>query len=153
MEIKDNIKASGALSIIVTDQFGNIKDFRQLKNLVVNTGFGFITSRMIGVSKNVMSHMGVGSNTTAAAAGNTDLGNLLGVRKALDSAVVTGVNSESVTYTCTFGAGEGTGAITEAGIFNAVVAGDMLCRTVFAVVNKGALDSMVVTWSITAAAA
>ena len=43
----------------------------------------------------------------------------------------------------------GTGAITEAGILNAASAGTLLCRTVFSVINKGASDSMTVTWTIT----
>jgi len=48
-----------------------------------------------------------------------------------------------------FGAGEGTGSITEAGIFNASSSGTLLCRTVFSVVNKGASDSMTITWTVT----
>ena len=44
---------------------------------------------------------------------------------------------------------DGTGAITEAGIFNASTGGDMFARTKFAVVNKGAADSMTITWTIT----
>ena len=42
-----------------------------------------------------------------------------------------------------------TGAITEAGIFNALTAGTMLCRTTFPVVNKAAGDSIVITWVVT----
>lgn len=52
----------------------------------------------------------------------------------------------------TFNPGEGTGAVTEAGVFNAATAADMLCRTVFAVVNKAATDTMVITWTITLSA-
>ena len=44
---------------------------------------------------------------------------------------------------------DATGAVTEAGIFNAASGGTMLCRTVFSVVNKGADDSLSVTWTIT----
>lgn len=40
---------------------------------------------MTGTSKNVMSHMALGSGTTAAAAGQTDLVSILGSREALDS--------------------------------------------------------------------
>jgi hypothetical protein len=54
-----------------------------------------------------------------------------------------------VTYVATFGPGVGTGAIVEAGIFNAASSGTMLCRTVFSVVNKGADDAMTITWQIT----
>jgi hypothetical protein len=39
--------------------------------------------------------------------------------------------------------------VVEAAIFNAASAGTMLCRTTFAVVNKGANDGMSITWTIT----
>jgi hypothetical protein len=51
----------------------------------------------------------------------------------------------------TFGAGQSTGAVTEAGIFNDATAGTMLCRTVFDVINKGALDTLVITWKVAVA--
>jgi hypothetical protein len=54
-----------------------------------------------------------------------------------------------VTYVASFGAGTGTGAVTEAGILNASSGGTLLCRTEFSVVNKGANDSMSITWTIT----
>ena len=92
-----------------------------------------------------MSHMGIGTGSTAAAAGDTALGSQ-SVRSALTT---TTVNTNEVTYVATFSAGSGTGAITEAGIFNASSSGTMLCRTVFSVVNKGASDSMTITWTVT----
>jgi len=89
--------------------------------------------------------MAIGSGTTAAAAAQTTLVTELG-RVALGSGTATGTK---VTYVANFPAGTGTGAVTEAGVFNAVSAGTMLCRTVFAVVNKGADDAMSITWEIT----
>lgn len=152
MNTNEMLKLSGRLSIVVKGEDGQIKDQREVKNLVVNTGLAYIISRMVGTAKNVMSHMAVGSNNTAAAAGDTALGSQLGSRKALDSTTIAGSNNEQVVYVTTFAAGEGTGAITEAGIFNASTSGDMLCRTVFSVVNKGASDSMIITWTITLSA-
>jgi len=152
MNANENLKLSGSLSIVIKSEDGQIKDQREVKNLVVNTGLAYIVSRMVGTAKNVMSHMAVGSGSTAAAGGDTALGTQIGARKALDSTTIQGSNNEQVRYIATFAAGEGTGAVTEAGIFNASSAGDMLCRTVFAVVNKGASDSMVITWTITLSA-
>jgi hypothetical protein len=54
-----------------------------------------------------------------------------------------------ITYACTYPAGAHTAAITEAGIFTAITSGTMLARTVFPVVNKGALDSMTISWAVT----
>lgn len=148
----ETLRSRGRLSIVITDQYGQTKEKREVDNLVVNAGLAYITSRMVGVAKTVMSHMAVGSGTATAAAANTDLGNLLGSRKALTSTTISGANNESVVYVGTFNPGEGTGAVTEAGIFNAASSGDMLCRTVFAVVNKAATDTMVITWTITLSA-
>jgi hypothetical protein len=90
--------------------------------------------------------MAVGTDNTATAAGNTALGVQLGSRVSLTSTTVT---TNQIAYVATFGVGVGTGALTEAGIFNASTSGTMLCRTVFAVINKGANDTMTITWTIT----
>lgn len=150
---KENLKLSGALSIVLTDKNGNVKDQREVNNLVVEAGLAYIISRMVGTDKAVMSHMALGSGTTAAAGGQTDLVTLLGAREGIDTTTITGSNNEKVQYVAAFEAGDATGAVTEAGIFNASTGGDMLCRTVFDVVNKAADDTMVITWVITLAAA
>jgi hypothetical protein len=147
--INEKLKLSGALNIVLTDKKGNVKETREVKNLVVNTGLAYIISRMVGTTKDTMSHMALGAGTAAAAPGQDDLTSLLGAREALDSTTITGTNNEKVQYICTFEPGDGTGAVTEAGIFNAASGGDMLCRTVFPVVNKAADDQMAVTWTIT----
>ena len=150
--INENLKLSGQLNIVLKDKAGIIKDERTVKNLVVNKGLEYIASRMKDASKGVMSHMGLGSGTTAAAASQTDLVTLLGSREAIDSTTIAGSNNEKVVYVSAFEAGDATGAVTEAGIFNAASSGDMLCRTVFSVVNKAADDTMSVTWTITLSA-
>jgi hypothetical protein len=150
--INENLKLSGQLNIVLKDKAGNIKDQREVKNLVVSAGLAYIASRMKDTTKGAMSHMALGSGTTAAAASQTDLVGLLGSREALDSTSISGSNNEKVVYVASFEAGDATGAVTEAGIFNAATSGDMLCRTVFSVVNKAADDTMSVTWTITLSA-
>tara|TARA_R110000737_G_scaffold347086_1_gene377883 strand:+ start:4297 stop:4746 length:450 start_codon:yes stop_codon:yes gene_type:complete len=144
--INDNLKLRGDVAIVLKDKNGNIKETREINNLVVTTGLTFICSRMAGTSAGVMSHMALGSGTTSPAAGQTDLVSILGSREALDSGTA---SSNTITYVSSFEAAEGTGAVTEAGIFNASSSGTMLCRTVFPVVNKQADDTMSVTWIIT----
>ena len=144
--LNENLKLRGDVALVLKDKNGNVKEKREINNLIVSAGLEFICSRMAGTSANVMSHMALGSGTTAAAAGDTDLGSILGSREALDSSTA---SSNTITYVSSFEAGEGTGAVTEAGIFNAASGGDMLCRTVFSVVNKEADDTMSVTWTIT----
>ena len=139
------LKASGALRVVVTGKDGKVKEEHEFKNLVVTVGKNFVASRMVGTAASVMSHMAIGSDNTPAAVGQTTLGAQLG-RVSLASGTAT---ANVVTYTATFPAGTGTGAVVEAGIFNDGTAGTMLCRTVFAVVNKGADDAMSVTWTVT----
>ena len=143
--VNDTIKATGNVSIKLYDEAGNIKDERTIKNLVVNVGKTFIASRMIGTASAVMSHMAIGSSSAAPAGPDIGLGGELG-RTALSGSTSSGA---VVTYTASFPAGVGTGAIVEAGIFNASSSGTMLCRTTFAVVNKGANDGMSITWTVT----
>ena len=145
----ENLKLSGQVDIVLRDKNGNVKEERTEKNLVVTTGLGYIASRMKDASATAMTHMALGSGTTAAAAGQTDIVTLLGAREALDSTTVT---ANAVAYVASFEAGDATGAVTEAGIFNASTSGTMLCRTVFSVVNKAADDTMTVTWTITVSA-
>lgn len=152
MKTLEDLSVKGRLNIVLRDKHGNVKEEREVDNLVVNAGLAYIISRMVGVSQAVMSHMALGSGTTAAAAGQTDLVTLLGAREALDSTTIAGANNNQVVYVSSFEAGDATGAVTEAGIFNAATGGTMLCRTVFAVVNKGADDAMTVTWTITLSA-
>lgn len=146
--IQDLIEMRGDVTVNLFDKDGNVKDSRQIKNMVVTAGKEFIAASMLKTTTNTpvaMSHMALGSNNTAAAVGNTALGSELG-RAALASAAASGA---VVTYTATFGPTVGTGAVVEAGVFNASSAGTMLCRTVFSVVNKGVDDTMSITWQIT----
>lgn len=150
--INDKLKMTGDVSLVLKGPDGQVKETREIKNLVVRAGLAYVISRMVGTAKAVMSHMALGSGTVAADAADTDLGSILGSREALDSTTISGTYNEKVIYVASFEAGDATGAVTEAGIFNASSSGDMLCRTVFAVVNKGANDSLTVTWTITLAA-
>lgn len=147
MKIKDDLKISGELAIIVTDKNGHIKQSMKVPNLVVTTGKQYIASRMAGTADAVMSHMAVGSGTTAANANNTTLGNELG--RAGSPLFLFQASGNTITATATFVDGVGTGAISEAGIFNDALGGTMLCRTVFPVVNKQASDTIAITWTIT----
>jgi hypothetical protein len=148
--LNDSLKLKGRVGIVLKDKDGNVKETREIDNLVVDAGLDYIASRMEGTSSNVMSHMALGSGTTAAAAGDTDLESILGSRELLDSTTVT---DNAVQYIASFEAGDGTGAVTECGLFNASTGGSMLCRTVFSVVNKLDDDSMSITWTVTISAA
>lgn len=119
---------------------------QKIPNLVVTTGKNYVASRMKDTTKAAMSHMAVGTGSSAAAAGDAALGSEV-ARVALTSSTV---SSNAITYVASYPAGTGTGALTEAGVLNASSSGDLLCRTVFGVLNKGANDTVLITWEITA---
>jgi len=148
-------KASGRLKISVTDANGVEKDRREINNLVVDVGLEYIISRMVGTDKNVMTHMAVGTDDNLTDAETfTDLGSTLDDRNGLTSTTIVdlgdGVNN-SVRYNAAWFAGDATGAIVEAGIFNSgtIGQGDMLARTTFPVINKGPDDVLAIEWTIT----
>ena len=138
--LHDNFNMIGHLSIAINDEV-----VQEVPNLVVTDGKEYVASRMKDTTKAAMSHMAIGTVSTAAAASDSALGGQVN-REALTSVTVAGT---TITYIATFGAGSGTAAITEAGLFNQSSAGDMLCRTVFAVINKGQNDAMTISWSVT----
>lgn len=150
--INELIKAKGVVSFVLTDENGNVKETQE-NNLVVSTGLAFIAQSMLKTTTNspaAMTHMAVGTGSTAAAAGQTAL-ITESARVALTSStnVTTTVTNDAIQYVATFNPGTATAAITEAGIFNAASAGTMLARVAFAVINKGALDTLTITWKIT----
>jgi hypothetical protein len=141
--INDGFNLKGKVEVRLNDEV-----VREIDNLVVTTGKGFVAASMLKTTSNspaAMTHMAIGSNTTDPAAGDTTLGTELG-RVALTSAEVSGA---VVTYIATFPAGTGTGAVVEAGILNASSAGTLLCHTEFDVVNKGSADAITITWTVT----
>ena len=137
--LNDGLKLTGKLSIAINDEV-----VQEVPNLVVTAGKNYVADR-IKNNSTVMSHMAIGTGSTAAAAGNTALGS----ESASTALTSSTVRDNEIVYVDTFAAGTCTGAITEAGIFNASSGGTMLCRTVFSVVNKGASDAMTITWTVT----
>ena len=137
--IYDDLKLTGALTIALNDVI-----VQETENLVVTAGKDWVADRMNNANT-VMTHMAVGTGTNAAAAGDTTL-QTENDRNSLTSTTVT---NNAIAYVATWAAGDATAALTEAGILDAASGGDLLARTVFSVVNKGAADSMTITWTIT----
>lgn len=149
MQSLDNFKMKGSMTAVLTREDGSTETYLR-DNIIVNVGFDFIADA-IGKSAsrpNVMNAIAVGTGTTAAAAAQNALVSELS-RVAATYAHTAG--TKVFTFVATFGAGVGTGAITEAGVFNSTtaVSGTMLDRVVFDVINKGAADTLQVTFTFT----
>lgn len=146
-ESNDDLRVKGSFEGLLLRGNGDVECVRK-DNLIVDVGFKFVADALCLVSSrpSVLSHIAVGSGTTAPAAAQTALTTEM-LRKA--AAYSYNASTKVVTLTTTFNAGEATGAITEAGILNAATAGILLDRLVFPVINKGAADTFVATFTIT----
>ena len=147
MDVQQGVKMHGSMVAVLTKANGDhevtLKD-----NIIVSAGFDFICDAIGKAASRpaVMSHIGVGTGTTAAAEAQTALVTQL-LRQAATYAHTAG--TKVFTYTTTFAKGVATGAITEAGVFNAATGGSMLDRVVFPVINKGDDDTLEITFTFT----
>lgn len=145
--VREEVGVRGHLLIEVHDEHGALKDLVEVANLVVTTGKAHIADALSSSpGQGAMSHMAVGTGTGAPAAGDTTLGTEID-RNALTSRTDA---TNVVTYVGSWAAGDATNsAITEAGIFNASSSGTMLARAKFTAIDKGASDTLTITWTVT----
>ena len=142
----NSINPIGDVTLVLRDVDGNIKEKQEFHNLVVTTGCEIIASQLSDGLIAKPNYMAIGSGTVEPK--KTD--KALGAELHRNQFTVNGNrNGAQVTYKAVFGAGEGTGAVTEVGIFNAETDGTMLNRATFAVVNKAPTDSLEITWNLT----
>lgn len=145
---KEGFKAKGVVTYRLFDAQGRLKDVRIADNAIVDDGFDYICNAMADNPQPApMEFIAIGDSAVAVTAADSALGNELH-RKI--GAYVHTLGTKIYTLEATFTAGEGTGAVVESGQFNlATIGGIMLNRQTFAVINKGAADSLQVTWQIT----
>lgn len=142
--IKQGIKMKGRVCIEILRANGEVER-DEFDNLIVTTGKNHAAARLGNSPPTAMNSIAVGTGTNAPAAGDTALQTEL----YRESCSVT-PSTNTVQYSATLAPGEGTGALTEAGIFNQnTLGGTMLSRVIFSVKNKAAGDTMTITWTIT----
>lgn len=143
----ENLKATGKVQIQRFNSVGLLVEEHNVSNLVVTAGKNYIAAKMVATTNTPvsMTHMGIGTGTSTPGVADTALGTQTG-RVSLSGSTV---STNTITYTASFPAGTGDGAITEAGVFNAASGGTMLCRTTFPVVTKAAGDTIAITWVVT----
>lgn len=128
--------------VVLRDKAGNIKDERNIHNTVTTSGkYGIADQIIASPALGKPTHMAVGTGTPAA--------NALGVeadRNALTSKTRT---LAVITMVGDWAAGDGTGALTEAGIFDASSAGNMWLSQSFAAINKLVADTLSISWTLT----
>jgi len=128
---------------------GKIVEVREFGNSVPTIGFQLLCKAtggdVAGAGTPGAKYIAIGTGVAAPAAANTALGGEL-ARGLGSFAFPTG--SAYYTMQKNFPAGTGTGAVTESGCLNKTAAGALLNRGTFAVINKGASDTLRMTWKI-----
>lgn len=128
---------------------GELKQQESVENTVTTLAHDMMADQLDDSPTIVLpGWMEVGTGTGQDAADSVLAAYISGSRTAITSSTAT---AEDVVMVCTFGAGVGTGAITEAGVFNVVTQNttDLLLVASFAEINKGADDSLIITWTLT----
>ncbi len=144
---KESIKLAGAFKVELFDKDMKLKESRDVKNTIVTVGKNFLAAWLAAASQagQFMDYQGLGTGTTGATVGDTDLETPLATRIQGSLSSSGAVLSNEVT----FGPGVNTGAITEAGLFSVNVAGTLFARQVFGIKTKDAGDTLTITWEIT----
>jgi len=138
--MKDQINLVGEVQILKNGEV-----VLEKKNLIVQVGKNFLANAVINASSPFVA-IAIGTGTTPADISDTTLETEIARTAFTTSSVAANVVSLSNTYP----AGTGTGTITEAGIFtNATSGGTMLSHIVFSSIGKGALDTLMINWTIT----
>lgn len=150
---KDGIRLRGDLEIVRWGKDGKLIDYKLLENIITDVGCAWIADQCSDGGQAAMKYMAVGTKTQAPAGGNTKLVGELdrNVMSGSAPSQLTGANDHKFQCKGTWAAGDATGALTEAGVLNHSTVGSMLCYVTFSVINKGAADSLTITWTISVA--
>lgn len=145
----DKVKMKGEWFITLYGPDGTIKDKRQGYNVVTTVGkefiASFLNSAVAAASTFTAKYIGIGTNSTAEAVGDT----ALGTEVSRSTGTASYISGQIFQVTATFAAGSGTGAITEYGLFSSNTAGTLVARDTESVINKGASDTLTVTAQLT----
>ena len=148
----ENATIKGHLKLVLTGPDGKVKDVREIPNTITVAHDELVASSMVlGEAENALvDWTGIGTGLNGKTSASTALVTQ-NARVQNDSNTQGAAAADNdVVHVATFAAGTGTGALLEAGLFTDTGAGaTMQAFDDFAVINKGAGDSLVTTWTIT----
>ena len=147
----------GHIKIELFDKDGNLKQIIEKDNTFMAVGDAHVADALaLTQGEAAMGFMSVGTGSTAFTTASTTLNSEID-RNSLDASYpdqTIGADDNDIVYKANWAAGDATDALTEAGIFNSSVAdqGTMLAAATFSVINKGASDTLTITWTVTVGA-
>lgn len=140
-------KQAGTLSLkanmvlVLRGPDGAVKEQRVANTVTTAGKNGAADQILASPSLGKPTHMAIGTGTPSGTALGSEIDRNALTSKTRSGAVVTMVGD--------WAAGDGTGALTEAGVFDAASAGNMWLSASFSVVNKAAGDTLQITWTLT----
>jgi YD repeat-containing protein len=155
MKLTESIDPKGRITLQMRDAQGAMVQEVAADNSIVLTGRDLVAKQFAGQSIASVSHVAIG---TGNAPTDPNVSSALGTelfRKAINPInpalhiATTNDNKKKVTISCDLDFNEGNGALTEAGLFNAVTGGVMYNRVVFPPVNKTTDFKLTIIWEIT----
>lgn len=144
MRLAELLEVRGHVAFVMRDENGDVKVEWEVENVLTANGKNGIADQVLAsptLAKPGWMALGTGSPGANALGTELDRNALTGKTR----------STNVITYSCSWAAGDGTGALTEAGIFDAASVGNMWHSTTFAVKNKGATDTLNATWTLTIA--
>ncbi len=143
----DKMGIRGEMHAELRDENGNLKDERLIMNTITELCDAHVADQMSDSGDAAIGYMSVGTGTGQGSAS-------IGLATSLDQNALTSTtqgtagDDNDVVFVGDWAAGDGTGAITEAGIFHAANNTSMMAVSSFSVINKGAADTLKITWTL-----
>lgn len=149
-EQNDSLKVIGHINIKLYGPDGALKQEVDKSNLVVTVGKTYLATWLAAASQSgeFMSYVGLGTGSTAPVIGNTALQTEFSGGGYFRPVGVLSSSTNTWQNQATFGPGNATGSITEAGLFSTITSGTMFARQVFGAVTKNSGDTFVLTWQV-----
>ena len=141
---KEKLSLVANCHVVLRGPNGKIKTERFIHNTVTTAGkYGALDQILASPTLAKVGWMAVGTGTPAATLLGAETARVALTSKTRSNAVVTMVGD--------YAAGVATAALTEAGLFDVVTANtvNMWASASFSVVNKGASDTLSITWTLT----
>jgi hypothetical protein len=141
MKANEQVGLKGELTLVLRGPDGKVKETRVTNTVTTAGKQGAADQILASPSLSKPTHMAVGTGSPGASALGTETDRNALTSKTRSGAVVTMVGD--------WAAGDATGALTEAGVFDAASTGNMWLSASFSVVNKAAGDTLSISWTLT----
>lgn len=143
------VELHGHVTVELFGPDGKLKSRTTGHNVITTVGkeflASFLQSAAAAASTFTCKYVAIGTDSTGETIANTTLG----IETSRHTGTVSYVSGGIYRVIATFATGSGTGAIVEYGLLSSNTAGTLLGRHTSAAVNKGASDTLTVTYDVT----